>query len=118
MNFLHVSAREWFDKANGNTYSSVAVFLNGARVGVVPMVYGHGHLTHLDLARIVLRGAGFETVESYYSENWRRAGWAVSQDSCCVTRKRDLHQGGKTYGDGAFNVFVTADMLEGAGVDL
>lgn len=108
MKVLHISAREWFDKVNGNTYSSVAVFLNGVRVGVMPMAYGHGHLTHLDLAKIVLRGAGYEVVDSYYFEDWRDAGWAVSHDSCYVGRKRDLHQGGKALTGGAFDVFAEA----------
>ena len=108
MRVLHISAREWFDKVNGNTYSSVAVFVDGVRVGVMPMAYGHGPLTHLDLSAIVLRGAGFDTVDSYYFEEWRASGWAVSHDSCYVARKRDLHQGGKTLGGGAFDVFVEA----------
>ena len=40
---IHVSAREWFDSVNGNSYHSVRMYVAGLKV-YIPMMYGYGEM--------------------------------------------------------------------------
>lgn len=92
---VFVSAREWFDRVNGNTYSSVAVFVDGRQVAIDPFFYGHGSLTHKDRAVELLTEVGVRVA------GVTGVGWAqnvqhrIGYDVADVTRRKDLHDRGR-----------------------
>ena len=46
---INIQAKEWFDKANGNSYFSAVIDVDGERVGELPFQYGYGD-HYLDMA--------------------------------------------------------------------
>lgn len=97
---LVVAARHYFDRTYGNSYYTARVIVDGREVAVVPFTYGHGDLTYLDAAVKAARAAGVEGLPDevrgfldYYA--MKDAGWAVAVDEATVTRRKDLHGGGK-----------------------
>lgn len=48
-NSINITAREWFDKANGNSYFSATIEIDGQHVGDLPFQYGYGD-HYLDMA--------------------------------------------------------------------
>lgn len=97
---LVVAARHYFDRTYGNSYYTARVIVDGREVATVPFTYGHGDLTYLDAAVKAARAAGVEGLPDEV-RGWldRRdleaAGWTVAVDTATVTRRRDLHGGGK-----------------------
>ena len=77
-----VNIREWFDKTWGNTYMSVRIrdLLTGQE-WCEPFQYGNGH------------GMGERAASALMCEPITRdnAVW----DYCTVTRRKDLHNGGR-----------------------
>jgi hypothetical protein len=41
---LNIQGREWFDKANGNSYHSVRIHANGKHLIDIGMTYGYGDM--------------------------------------------------------------------------
>jgi hypothetical protein len=39
---LHIHGRRWFERTNGNTYHTVAIFVNGRSIHKTERVYGYG----------------------------------------------------------------------------
>lgn len=39
---LEINAKEWFDKANGNSYFSATIYLDDELIGQLPFQYGYG----------------------------------------------------------------------------
>lgn len=42
MKTIRVHAKEWFDKANGNSYFSARIYIDDKQVAVLPFQYGYG----------------------------------------------------------------------------
>ena len=57
VNSIHILAKEWFDRANGNSYFSVRIEVNGIEAGIIPMQYGYGN-SYLDAANDFLSKNG------------------------------------------------------------
>lgn len=90
--FVHVSARRWFDRVNGNTYHSVAVFRNGIHVGTIPFEYGYGrHYMHT-AGRILGMADPYELDSSAFQQE---VGVLVTDDVADVARRKDLHNRGR-----------------------
>ena len=94
---IHVSARRWFDKVNGNTYHSVAVTLPDGRVLTQGLTYGYGQQYEWTAWSLVL---GLDEVATNHKAReekfspWRwyeENGYHVVYDVVEVSRKRDLH---------------------------
>jgi len=50
---INIQAREWFDKANGNSYFSATIEMDGETVGELPFQYGYGD-HYIDMANAYL----------------------------------------------------------------
>lgn len=88
MSKYYVSVRYWRDRTYGNTYHTVRV--TGDEVDIVlPFAYGHGTLTALYRAGEAL---GIDTASLDWEERRQIFG---SIDEVTVTRKKDLHNGGR-----------------------
>lgn len=57
INSIVIEAKRWFDKINGNTYHSVAVYVNGKFLGKIPFAYGYDE-QYLQTAHALLQEAG------------------------------------------------------------
>lgn len=97
---FHVSARRWRDKVNGNTYHSVAVTFPDGFVTTKGMTYGYGTAYEETALQAIApyaaearydNGALRYTLSKWAAEN----GHKLIIDVVDVTRKRDLHDGGK-----------------------
>lgn len=42
MKTVHVHGSTWFDRLNGNTYSTARIYVDGEHVGDTPFEYGYG----------------------------------------------------------------------------
>lgn len=71
---VFIEARSWFDKANGNSYYSARVWVNGRVVGQLPFSYGYGEQYRYDSLR-ALKTVGFLKDEN---------GWYVAPDGSPV----------------------------------
>jgi hypothetical protein len=94
METIHVAARRWRDKVNGNTYHSVAVTMPDGTVKVHPMAYGYG--TEYEWTAFELIAPKEETRHENGNpvppwQWYERKGYNVVYDVVDVTRKRDLH---------------------------
>jgi len=73
INTLDITAKEWFDKVNGNSYFSAQITINFAtdteQTIYVPFQYGYGE--HYQTVAIdALKNAGYFTTENSYAL-WR-----------------------------------------------
>lgn len=103
---ITIDARRWRDRINGNTYHSVAVYVDGKLVGVKPFEYGYGE-QYLQTAHEVLQEAGVfpktgEQLSSgmgkdYYDfSSYTRANrdkFVIIVND--VSARKDLHEGGR-----------------------
>lgn len=93
---IHIDARRWFDRVNGNTYHSVSVFVDGKHAFTVPFEYGYGDqwqytaLEGLEKRGLVPKGGKNEPFWQ-----WKKRVGNVTTDVVDVTRRGDLHNGGK-----------------------
>lgn len=94
MSILHISARRWFNRTQGNTYHSVTVYRDGVQVARVPYAYGYGS-QYEETACDALEAAGIVPKRDRQS----MAGLHYLRDVCKLTvsvectdvqRKRDL----------------------------
>jgi hypothetical protein len=53
-----IKGRRWFDKANGNTYHSTEVYVDGKLIGSAPMRYGYGD-QYYETGKEILADKGF-----------------------------------------------------------
>jgi len=98
--FFQIIARRWFDKVNGNTYHSVAVYANNSLVGECPFEYGYGDGYLQTAAKILLKAGYFhgkgKPGHKYYDEYsefqtyWRKNRNKVLVNVTDVSRKKDL----------------------------
>ena len=58
MKSINISAKEWFDKANGNSYFSADISVDGNVVETLPFQYGYGD-HYIDVANQWLQENGF-----------------------------------------------------------
>lgn len=105
-NAIVIDARRWFDRINGNTYHSVAVYVDGESVGVKPFQYGYGdhyrQTAHKILQEANVFPATGESLPSgmgkdyyefmgYMRDNRNKFVVLVVD----VSRRGDLHEGGR-----------------------
>ena len=58
MKAIEIHAREWFDKANGNSYFSARIYADKEQIGILPFQYGYGD-HFIDAANHWLNDNGF-----------------------------------------------------------
>lgn len=79
--------RSWFDKHYGNSYYTMRVIVNGHSLITGMMRYGHSHSMYWETAKQMMR-------EAHYEVDEMTASLAVF-DVCEVSRRKDLHGGGR-----------------------
>ena len=83
-----ICARSWFDKTYGNSYYTLRCFVNGSNVLATGFIrYGHSESMYLNTCKEMLTEGGYEVDEFTASK--------VKFDVCFVTRRKDLHYGGR-----------------------
>jgi len=90
MNTLHLSHREWFDRINGNSYFTCAIYVDGKKVTVLPFQYGYGE-HYKDMASQWLNSNGYT---SQCTPLWRycEANKIAFTTESVQVLKRDLHK--------------------------
>ena len=75
---IHVEGRRWFDKINGNTYNTAAVYVDGECVAITPFQYGYGDF-YIQAAQEALEKLG--TIPTEVSK-WgsHRPLWQICND--------------------------------------
>ncbi len=71
---IQILAKEWFDKANGNSYFSAEVFADNEKVLTLPFQYGYGS-HYIDEASAEMGKAGYLPGLQYYSNGSKEALW-------------------------------------------
>lgn len=95
-----ILGRKWFDKINGNTYHSVVVYEDGIKIGYNNFCYGYGG-QYLQTASLIISnhlGEHDATESTAYSslvKAMREYRDHFVIDCCDVSRRKDLHGGGK-----------------------
>ena len=69
---IFVEGREWFDKANGNSYFSARIWVNGGQVAILPFQYGYGDQYLYEAQR--------KLTELGYIVEDNRGLWSIAQD--------------------------------------
>lgn len=57
MKHIEIRAKEWFDKANGNSYFSARIYIDNEQVAILPFQYGYGD-HYIDMANAELDKLG------------------------------------------------------------
>lgn len=88
--------RRWFNRGPGNTYHSVAIYVNGECVHKVPFAYGYGD-QYIESAAAWLETNGYVARREYpnggHDPLWRVAqvmGFTFSSNVSDVARRKDL----------------------------
>jgi hypothetical protein len=96
---IHINARRWFERTNGNTYHSVSVLVDGAEIGVAPFSYGYDEHYMVTAGKLLQAFAPELAPDDAYDLGrwtWRESsGHTITSDVVDVQRKRDLHNGGR-----------------------
>ena len=72
---LFIEAREWFDKANGNSYFSAQIWIDGEVVGVLPFQYGYGNQHEYEAQKWLLS-------EGYLPQEGKNRGlWSIAEEA-------------------------------------
>lgn len=79
LNVVHIAAREWFEKVNGNSYFTARAWHDG-KTYTIPFQYGRNAKQIADVVRVAIRDNGGNV-----------DGLRYVIDMTYVTRKRDLH---------------------------
>ena len=93
---IHVSGRLWFEKVNGNTYHSAAVWADGVFLGKVGFCYGYGSQYEETALGIIKNKIGRgrwlsgELSRETLGAVCRRNGIALVSEVVHVQRKKDL----------------------------
>jgi len=78
MQSINITAREWFDRINGNSYFSATIQIDGKPAGFLPFQYGYGD-HYVDMANEWLDKNGY--INNPCHENGsREALWRYCQD--------------------------------------
>ena len=85
---IDITAKEWFDKVNGNSYFTATVVINFAmenqEIVEIPFTYGYGDF-------YLYEGLKAIGVDISCPTRWcRERGIILRAHKCKVTRKRDL----------------------------
>lgn len=89
---LTIVGRRWFEKTNGNTYHSVAVYDGKKLIGSVDFAYGYGD-QYLQSALQIAIDAGYYSNDRYPSGGFKDYGKFCQENFYTVTdvkRKKDL----------------------------
>ena len=98
MSHVQINARRWFDRGPGNTYHSVTVEVDGETIGTVPFAYGYGDhymQTATDILESDARFRGKLDHPAHLRYALSDLGHTFGVDVADVSRRRDLHHGGK-----------------------
>lgn len=98
---IHVEAKRWFDKINGNTYHSVKVYVDNELIGEEPFRYGYDQAWQQTAHNILMEKGYFPktglslssgTQKDYYKfTQWIRENRDnYSYNVIDVPRKKDL----------------------------
>lgn len=91
---LTIHGKRWFERVNGNTYHSVAVYDGKRLVGKADFAYGYGDQYRQTALDIAVK-AGLYSDERYSSGGSVDYGRFQTENLfivCDVTRKKDLRQ--------------------------
>lgn len=100
---IFVHGKTWFDKANGNSYFSAKIYVDGEQVAFLPFQYGYGDQYEYEASQ-VLRGLGL-LPEGFPADNggssaplWRLRDFGVHYyHSISDAKKRDVVRWGKSW---------------------
>jgi len=93
---IAITAKEWFDKVNGNSYFSASIQVNGEHVHTLPFQYGYGSQYEWEANRWLAENGyinnprndnGIEENLSIYCRDHDIALYSTKIPNC---RKRDL----------------------------
>jgi hypothetical protein len=82
---VHIEARLWRDKVNGNTYYSNRIWVDGMPVAVDQMAYGYGNQNEYD-ALATLINLGYDIPGTTRLEAWHKAGIDFYTSRAWVTK--------------------------------
>jgi hypothetical protein len=92
---ITILGKRWFEKTNGNTYHSVAVYVNGELVEYMPFDYGYGDMYKQNATKILanhyalpLERNSIGGVESIW--HLKDKGYKIIDSVVDVERKKDL----------------------------
>jgi len=77
---LEVNAKEWFDKANGNSYFSATIVIDDKQIADLRFQYGYGD-SYLDAANDELDKMGVIDNPRKGASNMRESLWRYCQDN-------------------------------------
>lgn len=88
-----IRGKRWFDRRNGNTYNSVAIFVNGRRVATLGIGYGYGSMYEQRAVKWLLdeyklKGETYYGLRRLGEEN----GFDTDVEVIDVGRKSDLDE--------------------------
>lgn len=85
---IDITAKEWFDKINGNSYFSALIDINyglkGAYTIKLPFQYGYGD-HYIDMAKAELNKLGLINIEKY-GNGMSQALWSYCKDNKIILR--------------------------------
>lgn len=90
---LDISAKEWFDEVNGNSYHSVIITVNGEQTLKIPLQYGYGD-HYLQAATEALKKEGYP-IEGQIVRYCRENGIPCTYDIQTGCLKRDVKRWGE-----------------------
>lgn len=91
---IQVLGKKWFDKVNGNTYHSVAVYVNNEFVGKNDFEYGYDRQYEETGRKILEQHYNMPNGMGETDSLWRLNNYGVKvlSNACNVSRKKDLVQ--------------------------
>jgi hypothetical protein len=93
---IGIIGKRWFDRVNGNTYNSVQIFVNGARVATLGRGYGYGDHYEQRATQWLVKNGYLPEVDRGYKPLWQYAsdlGFTKDVQAIDVKRKKDLDEG-------------------------
>lgn len=118
---VHVAARRWFQRTYGNTYHTVAVYLDGELVGISDRTYGYGeHFLHTAGTILAEYGLLAELTDSddpysLHTRTVRERGHELTIHAEDVQRRKNLHDPADY--EGVYHEAVPAEHEHGDGAD-
>ena len=98
MQTITVNARRWFHRGPGNTYHSVAVYVDGEHIGTVPFEYGYDRAYMQTAVEMLDRFGLLPDRDARTEPLWRycrERGINLVEDVADVARRKDLHMSGR-----------------------
>jgi hypothetical protein len=72
---VFIEGREWFDKANGNSYFSTRIWVDGDIVATLPFQYGYGEMYSFESFNQLVK-LGYISIE-----DGDRPFWAIAEEN-------------------------------------